>query len=351
MTVRLRYRATIILLFLALASTAGADALHDLYDQTLAEAETGNAVSMYEIGRMRELGVGVERDKKAALDWYRKAAEAGYLPAAYKLGMAYYTGRNVSQDYQAALQLFTLAAEQGHRQSRAVLAKMYATGKGVPIDPDAAAYWEQPYQPPQPTEQPDPNEQPEAGSGSIEAQPEQPQDPVEVEPVNEKAIQEAVAESQSAAEEEPESKGGMRRTYRDQMLYFQWTEEGRPAQGLPSETTECRKKDRNLLCITKPLIGRQGNLPYQYQIISKISSFRAPGRFDLELTYRLASLLEREIDGFEDEGEEFQATEESITEALNRKKSSYQCSLNRKWLATCTAPGMKERKFEPENNK
>ena len=42
----------------------------------LAEAKTGNALAMYDLGRMCADGLGCEADPESAKDWYRKALTA-----------------------------------------------------------------------------------------------------------------------------------------------------------------------------------------------------------------------------------------------------------------------------------
>lgn len=44
------------------------------------------------LGMAYQSGIGVEKDEKEAVNWYRKAAEQGNVRAQFMLGMAYQNG-------------------------------------------------------------------------------------------------------------------------------------------------------------------------------------------------------------------------------------------------------------------
>ena len=58
-------------------------AVRDLeaYRQTRRLAELGQARAQYNLGLMLANGVGVAKNTKEALNWYRKAADKGHPPA------------------------------------------------------------------------------------------------------------------------------------------------------------------------------------------------------------------------------------------------------------------------------
>jgi TPR repeat protein len=85
-------------------------------------------------------GVGVSKDEKEAVRWYRKAAEQGYVDAQNDLGLCYLNGEGVTGD-DAAVRWFRTAADQGHAAARYFLAWCYETGRGVAKDELAAASW------------------------------------------------------------------------------------------------------------------------------------------------------------------------------------------------------------------
>ena len=84
----------------------------------LAEAETGNAFAMYDLGRMCADGLGCEPDPEAAQNWYQKAltaflaaeltAEERQLPYLwYRIGKMYVAGLGTEQDYASAAEWFS----------------------------------------------------------------------------------------------------------------------------------------------------------------------------------------------------------------------------------------------------
>lgn len=163
----------------------------------LAEAETGNALAVYDLGRMCADGLGCEAGPETAKDWYRKAltaffiaertAEEWQLPylwyrigkmyaarlgaehkvsgteaageenlgrdyasaaawlskavsrnhkyAQYSLAALYYRGQGVKQDFSQAFLLYQRSAEQGNPYASYELAKMFRDGVGTEPDP------------------------------------------------------------------------------------------------------------------------------------------------------------------------------------------------------------------------
>lgn len=55
-------------------------------------------------------GQGVKKNRKTALELYRKAAEQGESVAQYNLGLAYYYGEGFPQNYKTAYIWFSLSA-------------------------------------------------------------------------------------------------------------------------------------------------------------------------------------------------------------------------------------------------
>jgi len=147
------------------------------YEILLPLAEAGNAEAQKIIGIMYDYGQGVEKDKRAALDWFirsaeqgqpavqyqvgakyfrgdgiqqdygeaarwwEKAAAGGQVDAQFNLGLMYYRGLHVPRDHKRAAELFQAAAEQGHSYSQFSLAVMYSYGQGVQKDHHKALEW------------------------------------------------------------------------------------------------------------------------------------------------------------------------------------------------------------------
>ncbi len=109
------------------------------------EAEQGNALAMYDLGRMWADGFGVEADPDAAKEWYRKALDA-FLSAEkklperkktylqYRIGKMYLAGLGTDQDYETAAHWLDRAAERSHKYAQYTLAGLYAKGQGVEKD-------------------------------------------------------------------------------------------------------------------------------------------------------------------------------------------------------------------------
>ena len=108
----------------------------------LAEAETGNAFAMYDLGRMCADGMGCEPDPEVAQNWYRKAltaflaaeqtAEERQLPYLwYRIGKMYAAGLGTEQDYVSAAEWFSKAVSRNHKYAQYSLAGLYYHGQGV----------------------------------------------------------------------------------------------------------------------------------------------------------------------------------------------------------------------------
>ncbi len=100
--------------------------------QTLFDiANNGNSKAQCALGAIYDLGIGVTKDYKKAINWYTKAAEQGIAEAQHNLGAMYHKGRGVFKDYKKAVNWYTKAAEQGITESQFNLGFMYQKGKGV----------------------------------------------------------------------------------------------------------------------------------------------------------------------------------------------------------------------------
>jgi len=111
------------------------------FDETLKQAEQGNADAQSMLAFMYKIGLGVKRDYKEAVKWYTKAAEQGNALAQFNLGCGYYKGLAVEQDHTQAIKWFTKAAEQGDAHAQMSLGGMYAEGQGVQQDYKQAVKW------------------------------------------------------------------------------------------------------------------------------------------------------------------------------------------------------------------
>ena len=109
------------------------------------EAEQGNALAMYDLGRMWADGLGAEADPDAAREWYQKALNA-FLSAEkelperkktylqYRIGKMYLAGLGTDQSYETAALWLDRAAEKSHKYAQYTLAGLYAKGQGEERD-------------------------------------------------------------------------------------------------------------------------------------------------------------------------------------------------------------------------
>ena len=104
-------------------------------------AEQGHARAQIILARCYYLGVGVTKDPKQSVYWSRKAAEQGDVEAQFTLALCYYKGVGVTQDPKQAVYWYRKAAEQGDVEAQFTLAKCYEKGEGVTKDPKQAVYW------------------------------------------------------------------------------------------------------------------------------------------------------------------------------------------------------------------
>ena len=90
----------------------------------------------YRIGKMFAQGLGTEQDYEIAAQWFELSAEKKYKYAQYSLGGLYYRGQGVEQDFQTAFSLYLKSAEQGFPYADYEVAKMYRDGVGTEKDAD-----------------------------------------------------------------------------------------------------------------------------------------------------------------------------------------------------------------------
>jgi uncharacterized protein len=78
-------------------------------------ADQGHAAAQFSLGVMHENGIGVIKDFKKSVDWYRMSAEQGYVQAQFNLALMYEGGKWVKQDYVLAHMWYNLAANSGDK--------------------------------------------------------------------------------------------------------------------------------------------------------------------------------------------------------------------------------------------
>lgn len=110
------------------------------------EAETGNVLAIYDLGRIYSLGLGVEKNSDTADEYYVKAF-AGFQEVElskawkyteYRIGKMHAAGQGIDQDYQKAAEWFQLSAEKKYKYAQYSLGALYHRGQGVEQDLDKA---------------------------------------------------------------------------------------------------------------------------------------------------------------------------------------------------------------------
>ena len=105
------------------------------------EKERPNRYVEYRIGKMYAAGLGVEQDYRTAALWFDKSAAQNYALAQYSLAKLYSEGWGVERDYRMALQLYEQAAAKGFPYAAWELGKIYRDGIGPRPDARQAAQY------------------------------------------------------------------------------------------------------------------------------------------------------------------------------------------------------------------
>lgn len=85
------------------------------------EAEAGNSEAQCLMGNMYQLGLGVEKNISAAINWYLRASERGHAIAANNLGGIYLAGDDsIPRSPQQAEKWYSRARELGFEHTPAI---------------------------------------------------------------------------------------------------------------------------------------------------------------------------------------------------------------------------------------
>ena len=145
-------RVAVVLLVLAVRAAGAADFstaaqsyergdYEGAFEQWQALANQGDMRAQYRLARMFAEGIGVTRDDRVALRWFRQAAEQGSTEARYELALIYSLGRGVPRDRSRAAYWYGRLAEDGHLTAQYLLARMHETGSGVTRNISRALWW------------------------------------------------------------------------------------------------------------------------------------------------------------------------------------------------------------------
>lgn len=87
-------------------------------------ANAGDVDAMLAMGDMCMEGDGVNENKKASAEWFRKAAETGSAEGMYQLAECYIDGDGVPEDKVQAAKLYKAAADKGHVNAKKKLLEL-----------------------------------------------------------------------------------------------------------------------------------------------------------------------------------------------------------------------------------
>lgn len=112
---------------------------HEYYVKALVgfkevEAQKPWKYTEYRIGKMVASGLGTVQDYQEAAEWFELSAEKKYKYAQYSLGALYYCGQGVEQDLGKAFELYLKSAKQGFPYADFEVAKMFRDGFGTDKD-------------------------------------------------------------------------------------------------------------------------------------------------------------------------------------------------------------------------
>src|SRR5665648_68608 len=112
---------------------------HEYYVKALAgfkevESQKPWKYTEYRIGKMIASGLGTEQDYQKAAEWFELSAEKKYKYAQYSLGSLYHRGQGVEQDLGKAFELYIKSAKQGFSYADFEVAKMFRDGVGTDKD-------------------------------------------------------------------------------------------------------------------------------------------------------------------------------------------------------------------------
>ncbi|NBT49766.1 MAG: sel1 repeat family protein, partial [Actinobacteria bacterium] len=97
----------------------------------VAEANKGNAEGIRELANLHFSGVGVQKNKKKALELWKQSANQGDVEAMCRIGAEYHNGENLPSNQREAFKWFRKSAEGGQVDAMGYLGVYYLNGWGI----------------------------------------------------------------------------------------------------------------------------------------------------------------------------------------------------------------------------
>lgn len=98
--------------------------LAEAFDDFITAANQGHSKALFQLGVMKQFGIGANQNYSEAADFYEKAAQQKHAQATYELGCLYNQGLGVKHDTAQALDRWEKAAKLKHTEAA------YKAGKG-----------------------------------------------------------------------------------------------------------------------------------------------------------------------------------------------------------------------------
>ena len=91
-------------------------------------AKQGHADAQNKLGKMYQVGIGVPKNHKTAVKWYKLAVKQDHTKAQLAIGDMYGLGEGVPQDEKQAFKWYLLAAENGNPEGQIWMGSYYSAG-------------------------------------------------------------------------------------------------------------------------------------------------------------------------------------------------------------------------------
>ena len=234
-------------------------------------AKRGDPDAQYYVGMGYEEGRGTKKDMKKAYEWYSKSAEQGHYGAQYKVGVFHEYGYGVKKDIKTAFEWYKKSAENGSTMAKERLNKAaFAKSEQVLKRRIAAMKEEQ--------EQADRKRQ-QAAKAKREA---------EAKRKREMAAKKAQATKVAKIEPKPAKKAARADIpdIMDVVLKNKWTNQGYPADYLPSSITNCLKaSDKEVICFSREMARTVKGAKVTYTTKATLTGFSRNGSFKVKYHY------------------------------------------------------------------
>ena len=107
------------------------------FEDTLRDAQNGDAIAQFALGNMYFVGKVVPRERDEAKKWLTKAANQNHIDAQFELSKMYL----YEEDDKNALEWTQRAAAQGHPDAQYAMSVVYSGGVVIPQDFVQALMW------------------------------------------------------------------------------------------------------------------------------------------------------------------------------------------------------------------